>query len=297
MEDFLLRIFNYSIGFRVTAMKKLNLYPYLKILHPVTSIAVTIVTMIASLPLTESFSMFSLILVGLSMLSIQFSIGITNDLLDIDFDSIAKPWKPLVNGTASIKMSYVVLAFLIIISFLSVFQLGFLAIFFLYFGFFLGIIYNFGFKRTVYSWLPYSLAIPTVMVYARIIQNNPNFFLLVLLYPLGLLAGPALNIANQLPDAEEAKQSGENSLIHKLGIKTAEKLSVILLLLLLIGTGLNLLILNDLNYVSMIFIILATLFILMYIFLLKRNFLILAWPISILIISLLGFSFLPSFYG
>ncbi len=144
MENILLRIFDYSIGFRVITMTNLRIYPYFKILHPYTSIAVAIITMIVSLPLTDSYGISSLILLGISMLSIQFSIGLTNDLFDMNFDRVAKPWKPLVTNEASIKISYTILGILMLISFISVYQFGIPAMIVLYFGFLLGFIYNLG---------------------------------------------------------------------------------------------------------------------------------------------------------
>ena len=274
----------------------LRIIEYFKILHPYTSIAVSIITMIFSLPLTDSYGFISMVILGLSMLSIQFSIGLTNDLLDINFDRVAKPWKPLVNGNASIKASYTILVILLIISFLSVFQFGISAIFILYFGFLLGITYNLGVKRTLFSWLPYSLAIPTVMVFARVIHENTNISFLILLYPLGLIAGPALNLSNQIPEAENAKLSGEYSLIHKLGIKTAGKISFVLLLALTILIILILSTLNQLNDISIILILIAIVLLTVYFFFLKMNFITFLWPCSILIISFLGLSYIQLLY-
>jgi 4-hydroxybenzoate polyprenyltransferase len=248
--------------------------------------------MVVALPLNEEFNVFSLFSMGLAMLAVQFAIGLSNDLLDQNYDKQAKPWKPLVKDELSIQSSKIIFVFLIIISFIFVYQFGFISIIIIYFGLILGLIYNLKLKRTLLSWLPYSLAIPTVMVYARVAHGNPEFELLLLLYPLGLLAGPALNIANQIPGAEKAKLSGERSLVHLFSPKNSGILSGLLLVSLFTLSIVILEFLGNLNGLITSALISALVFILIYfIFLLKDKYIFL-WPISILIVSFLGLSFL-----
>jgi len=204
---------------------------YFGIFHPLPSITVSIILMLVALPLHPTFGIGNLLFTGFTMLWVQFFIGLTNDILDQPFDSIAKPTKPLISGVVKPWTAYilaVILSLLIVVFGLQINNLAFTSLLFVVF---LGLSYNLGIKRTVWSWVPFALFIPTILICARlangngVISNNLIFWV----YPLGLLLGPALNMANQMNMVEESAASGEKSLLHVLGIKKGKYFSVILL--------------------------------------------------------------------
>src|SRR3990172_12543195 len=70
---------------------------YFLMCHPFTSIAVATTTLMFALLINGNFSHLQLTALWIAMLLVQFSIGLTNDLFDYDYDTKAKSWKPLVS--------------------------------------------------------------------------------------------------------------------------------------------------------------------------------------------------------
>ena len=167
---------------------------------------------------------------GLAMLLIQFSIGASNDIFDRPFDALAKPGKPLPSGQVRLSMAWTIWGLLIGGAVILAWPFGLLALAVMLFGLGCGLAYNAGLKRTPLSWLPHALAAPTILTWVWVIAGRPLQPLLWI-YPLGLLLGPALNIANQLAGAEAAQASGERSLVHSLGVIRAQRLAAGLFLL------------------------------------------------------------------
>lgn len=71
----------------------------------------------------------------------------------------------------------------------------------------LGVAYDLWAKRTVWSWLPYLLALPLlpIWVFAALGKPEPR---LLLLYPLGALAVVGVHLAQALPDATIDREAG-----------------------------------------------------------------------------------------
>ena len=266
-----------------------KLFAYFKLFHPYTSIGVTIVTMLLALPLTMHFTIINLATLGIVMLSAQFSIGLSNDLLDQPYDKLVKPWKPLIIGTANSFIAVLFLLMLLLLSFIFTYEFGSLSLLLLIFGLSQGFMYNLGLKRTSLSWLPYSLAIPTVLVFARAVHGG-EIYPLLLFYILGFLVGPALNIANQLPEAEASELSGEKSLVHILGVKKARRVSTILL----VATALIIIFLSLIKSPVPTFSIIGCLISLfitfLFLFFAEYEFRFILWPLSILDVTILGIS-------
>jgi hypothetical protein len=93
----------------------------------------------------------------LAMLGGQLAIGATNELIDLPFDTVGKPWKPLPSGDVSIRgaRAMVIVGAIMMVTF--GWRFGILAFALLAAGTTLGIAYDLWFKRTVWSWLPYLL--------------------------------------------------------------------------------------------------------------------------------------------
>ena len=265
---------------------------YFLMCHPFTSIAVATTTLMFALLINGNFSHLQLTALWIAMLLVQFSIGLTNDLFDYDYDTKAKSWKPLVSRLTIRSITWMLVAVFLSIGLLMNLFLSLQAIPFYFVCLAIGLSYNIRLKRTSWSWLPYSLAIPTILMYVYSAKGSFSIDLLWL-YLVGMLLGPAMNIANQLQEAEQAYQSGERSLVHVLGIRFAGRTSVILLL----ATWLlpTLVIISG-SQVNLSFLILSAIYLCgLIMFLLlhetqKREYL---WPLAIVLVTILGLIAMP----
>ena len=152
----------------------------------------------------------------LAMLGGQLAIGATNELVDLPYDTVGKPWKPLPSGDVSIRgaQAMVVVGLIMMVAFGS--RFGTLAFALLAAGTGLGIAYDLWFKRTVWSWLPYLLALPLlpIWVFASLGKPEPR---LLLLYPLGALATVGVHLAQALPDVAIDRAAGLPTATSRLG--------------------------------------------------------------------------------
>ncbi|MFQ6616191.1 MAG: UbiA family prenyltransferase [Fidelibacterota bacterium] len=266
------------------------LLPYLRLIHPFTSLAVTIVTVIIAMSSDPPFDLHRVFLVGFVMLTVQFSFGVSNDVLDQRYDSEAKPWKPIPSNKVRKRGALIIFATLVACSFALCSVLGWIPLGIMLFGFCCGMAYNLGLKRTLLSWLPLSLAVPTILVWVRAInEKTPN--VLFWSYPLGLLLGPALNLANQLAGAEEASYSGERSLIHFLGVVKGRRVAVGLFALVTLFMPIVVRI-HDLQVeVATVGSVATFLFIAIFAVLAEFDHRLALWPLAILIASVQGVFF------
>lgn len=152
----------------------------------------------------------------LAMLGGQLAIGATNELVDLPFDAVGKPWKPLSSGDVSIRgaQAMVVVGLLMMVSF--GWRFGTVPFALLAVGTGLGIAYDLWFKRTAWSWLPYLLALPLlpIWVFASLGKPEPR---LLLLYPLGALATVGVHFAQALPDVTIDREAGLETVTSRLG--------------------------------------------------------------------------------
>ncbi len=152
----------------------------------------------------------------LAMLGGQLAIGATNELVDLPYDTVGKPWKPLPSGHVSIRgaRTMVGAGLIVMVAFGS--RFGPLPFALLALGTGLGIAYNLWFKRTVWSWLPYLLALPLlpIWVFAALGKPEPR---LLLLYPLGALATVGVHLAQSLPDVAIDRAAGLPTAPSRLG--------------------------------------------------------------------------------
>jgi 4-hydroxybenzoate polyprenyltransferase len=152
----------------------------------------------------------------LAMLGGQLAIGAVNELVDLPFDSVGKPWKPLPSGDVSIRgaQAMVVVGLVMMVVFGE--RFGILALALLAAGTALGIAYDLWFKRTIWSWLPYLLALPLlpIWVFASLGKPEPR---LLLLYPLGALATVGVHFSQALPDVAIDRAAGLPTATSRLG--------------------------------------------------------------------------------
>ena len=152
----------------------------------------------------------------LGMLGGQLAIGATNELVDLPFDAVGKPTKPLPSGDVSIRGARLMVGGGLIIMVACGLRFGIPAFALLALGTGLGVAYNFWFKRTTWSWLPYLLALPLLPIWVFTALGNPEPRLL-LLYPLGALATVGVHLAQALPDVSIDREAGLKTVTSRSG--------------------------------------------------------------------------------
>ena len=152
----------------------------------------------------------------LAMLGGQLAIGATNELVDLPFDAVGKPSKPLPSGEVSIRGARLMVVIGLTTMILFGLRFGIPAFVLLALGTGLGIAYDLWFKRTAWSWLPYLLALPLLPIWVFTALGKPEPRLL-LLYPLGALAAVGVHLAQALPDATIDREAGLETVTSRSG--------------------------------------------------------------------------------
>lgn len=156
----------------------------------------------------------------LAMLAIQASIGIVNDLADVDLDASSKPAKPLVNGALSIGAARALAALCLGAALALSAGFGPAAWLLAMLGLACGLAYDLGVKRSALSVLPYLIALPLLPLWVWVALGRFHPLLLALI-PLGCLIGLSLHLANSLTDFESDALGGSRGLVQRLGKRTA----------------------------------------------------------------------------
>lgn len=192
----------------------------MRLVHPFPSLAVT-VAVLAMVPLANRRATAADYLVlGLGMLCFQCAIGAANDALDAGDDASAKPWKPIPAGLVTPRAAAVLAAALAGAGLVVTFSLDTLPWLIGLTGLGLGMAYNAVFKRTAISWLPLALALPLVPAWVFTALDAWTPFLWWA-FPIGLLLGPAIHFANQLPDIRGDRASGSLGAAARVGWRRA----------------------------------------------------------------------------
>lgn len=159
------------------------------------------------------------------MLGLQFSIGAANDWFDVELDALTKPSKPIPAGLVA-RRSATWVAFVSGGGGLALAAagagVGGLATFACAVGMLAaGLAYDARLKRTALSWLPFAVAFPLLPLYSWLgAVGQPPPYSQVLL-PVAFLAGPTLQLANGLVDAERDFRGGALGLVARLGRRRA----------------------------------------------------------------------------
>ncbi len=150
----------------------------------------------------------------------QLAIGAVNELVDADLDAVAKPDKPIPSGLVSRRGARIVtLGGVAVMAALSVW-LGVDALLLGALGTGAGIAYSLWFKRTIWSWVPYLIALPLlpIWVWTALSTVQPGLFAV---YPIGAAAVIAVQIAQSLPDVAADRGTGVRTLAVVLGSERA----------------------------------------------------------------------------
>jgi len=210
----------------------------LAILHPFPSILNA--ALVAAIVLISGGSATAAATLAGAMVTIQFSIGVTNDLADEPADRSGRPHKPLVRGDIR-RGTAMALAIALGTGGLGLaaswgpIELALLAAMY---G--CGLAYDLGLKRRGLGWLAYAVAFPLLPAYAWFGATGewpPRYEVLL---PLAALAGPALAIANGLVDHDRDTAAGERTLVVRLGRRRALLIMATLLLVIHVAASLTL---------------------------------------------------------
>ncbi len=166
-----------------------------------------------------------LCIIAAAIIGSQATVGVVNDLRDRDLDAVAKQEKPLISGRATVRSAACVGVVALIMALVAGAALGRLSLLFVLAMTAAGLVYDLWLKRTAVSFLPYIFGLPILPIWAWIcVRDAPPR--LWLTYPLGVLVGFGLHLANALPDAERDAAGGIRGIVQVVGTRTALLLCV-----------------------------------------------------------------------
>jgi 4-hydroxybenzoate polyprenyltransferase len=156
----------------------------------------------------------------LAMFGGQVAVGAVNEIVDAELDARTKPTKPIPAGLVSVRGAWLMtIAGLIV---MAVSSLTFSVPVFLVcaLGTGVGIAYSVWFKRTIWSWIPYLVALPLlpIWVWLALSEVDPGLFAI---YPIGAAAVIAVQIAQSIPDVEADARGDVRTLAVALGAQRA----------------------------------------------------------------------------
>jgi 4-hydroxybenzoate polyprenyltransferase len=151
----------------------------------------------------------------LAVIAIYGAVGALNDYCDYSLDKVTKPSKPLVRGLVTRRFALWQALLLAIVGLLLSLMLNWLTAVFSTLILVLGIWYDVHAKRSLWSWVPYAIGIPTLPLWGFAAAGRFERVLL-LAYPMGALLSLALNMSNTLPDREGDAAFGLRALTHRL---------------------------------------------------------------------------------
>jgi len=140
------------------------------------------------------------LLLALAIIGSQATVGVVNDLRDRDLDAAEKPHKPLVSGRVSVPGAYMLGAAMLALALVAGAMLGPVSVPLVLAMTAAGVVYDLWLKRTAASFVPYIFGLPLLPIWAWVCvrEADPRLWLT---YPLGVLVGFGLHLANALPDA------------------------------------------------------------------------------------------------
>ncbi|GCE25862.1 hypothetical protein KDA_13460 [Dictyobacter alpinus] len=191
------------------------------------TLAVSIFALLAAWPHLVWGTLFLIIAAHLAM---QCSIAVLNDYCDRELDSVSKRDKPLARGIVSPREALIFGWAWIVLMYLLLLPLNWLAILISTLYLLLGQSYNLGLKSTPWSGIVFAVAIPLIPVYAYVAVGNMTPFIFCLI-PVAALLGVALNLANSLPDIAEDAANHARTLAVVLGERRTRFICPLLILL------------------------------------------------------------------
>lgn len=187
--------------------------------HPIPSFAVTCFTVLLGLGFLLPAE--QLVIVGLAVLSQQFSVGLSNDWLDYERDKqVKRKDKPTARGQVSAALvRNASLASGLLALVLAAF-LGWVQALLMLAMLIVGWSYNLGLKSSSWSVAPYAVGFGILPIFVTISADSsqlPEWWVILSASLLGISA----HFANALPDLFEDKQTGVRALPHVLGQRSS----------------------------------------------------------------------------
>lgn len=151
--------------------------------------------------------------------AMQFSISAFNDYFDRHVDA-GRADKPLVTGAISPRAAATTGAVLALLAIALSLPFGFWLMLLTIAGLGGGLLYDVGLKYTLFSWLPFSLAFPTLPVWAwvGVHPNGPFPLQLLWVVPVGGALAFSIHLSDTLPDLASDSRAGVRGLAHRLGV-------------------------------------------------------------------------------
>ncbi|HEX5590763.1 MAG TPA: UbiA family prenyltransferase [Candidatus Limnocylindrales bacterium] len=191
----------------------------LRLVHPFPSLLNGAAT--AALALLAGGSLPTAIRLGTAMTAIQFSIGVLNDLVDAARDGGRRPPKPIPAGLVRPATARLVAVLAAAAGLALSAASGLPTVFVAVAGAACGYAYDLRLSRTRWAWLPLAIALPIVPVYAWLGATGTLPDDLLVLVPIGMLAGGGLAVGNALADQDADARAGSPSIPVRLGAMRA----------------------------------------------------------------------------
>lgn len=152
----------------------------------------------------------------ISILLTQVAIAFHNNWCDRDLDAVTKPWRLIPRGALAPRTAHRIAWLLFAAGVAVSLPLGPFAVIAIMLGTACGFGYDAGLKRTVWSFVPYTVALPTLPVAAFIAAGRTDA-LLAVAYLVGAPLVIAIHLADALPDVARDRAFGLTTLAVRLG--------------------------------------------------------------------------------
>lgn len=187
------------------------------LVHPLPILGVCAMATALGLSLAQTRAHYALLAVLVAAIFFsQLIVGSTNDIVDLEADKSAQPWKPLVAGWITTRDAYFFVGGAIFCLSITLFFLKPIVQVCVLIGTFAGLLHNFWLKGTRLDWLAYALgfAILPLTVWLQLERWQVTHALLFV--PASFLLF-AVTLARDLPDIEGDRAAGKKSLAVRLG--------------------------------------------------------------------------------
>jgi len=160
------------------------------------------------------------------MLPLQFGIGVSNDLFDINGDRLARRAKPLVTGAVTVRASQIGALALLFVGLGSAMTLSAATAVLAAIGLGAGLVYNIWLKGSHWAWLCWWVGFAALPICARVAVHAVQPAIVT---AIPLAAGLALSthLANALPDIEGDRLAGRNTLAARVGVAATRQLMLV----------------------------------------------------------------------
>lgn len=194
-----------------------RIWSYFALVHIYAAVAIFATTVVFCLFAYGGLPDAVLLLRVVGVVSLaQACVGITNELIDLPRDRQVKPDRPLVNGQADPRLARIIAITAGASSLLLSLTFGWVGLIFAILGLGSGLAYDFWFKGTALSWLPYTIGFSLLPLwpFAALDVWNPT---LALIWLPALPASIALNVSQSLSDIDEDQHVGFGGITRRLG--------------------------------------------------------------------------------